>query len=59
MHESFGFRLTGEAILNQASARRPPLPAGIRLTSGPTAPLFSYDPSQRAWDFVEAPPPGQ
>jgi hypothetical protein len=58
MQESFGFRLTDEAILRQAFARRPPLPGEIRVTSGTTAPLFSYDASQRAWNLVEAAPPG-
>jgi hypothetical protein len=58
MKESFGFRFTDEAILMQAFARRPPLPGEIRVTSGTTAPLFSYDASQRAWNLVEAAPPG-
>lgn len=56
MQQSFGFRLTDEAILRQAFARRPPLAGEIHVTSRATAPLFSYDFSRRAWTFIEAEP---
>jgi hypothetical protein len=59
MRESFGFRLTDETMLNQAFARRPPLPGQIQVTARASAPLFAYDATQRRWVFVEAAPPGR
>jgi len=59
MRESFGFRLTDETMLNQAFARRPPLPGQIQVTARASAPLFAYDATQRRWVFVEAVPPGR